>query len=503
MPDATLYELQIVRKDEKNAKPLRVKLQAPTWSATVRPGLYKMQLRSFDERGAPGDWSPPSELQVKLPSVVMTEPKPEAVITEKSGSTHSLQLAWEPVPGAAHYKVEIKSTTTDWHADNEVREAKWQVDVPVAQSFSWNVTAIEANGQPGEVNATASGVQVIGPPVTKPEIEKPLNRYVEELHWSASENAKTYNYEVKYYNPVKKKWFLIEHKEGYSSNTIKFKSERPSGLYRLKVQAVGERRQPSRTVQLDVETRGGFRDPAALNREMLRDSITKPTNFYAIASYLVTEIQYQAINREANAVSTFKARGGTGRIGIGYHNPESEWGGFAIVDQSGFIISGQNPKFASIEAHLTHKLELGQSGLILLGAGIFSKELPAIEGSGATFTSVGKMSSIGPHLGFTYWVPFNQRFGVQVNARAYEVMTGHSVNGQAVAPALSYQYGLLGSYRLAPAWMGYAGYAYRLDQANYKSIPKQMDPKSYDKTGGINSIAIEGHYLNFILEFSF
>ena len=90
---ASLYEIQITRREEdSNKKTLLFKLKEPKWSATVRPGTYDMQVRSFDDRGAPGDWGPPSELVVKLPAIVPPHPRLEAWST-RAGTKDSRRNA--------------------------------------------------------------------------------------------------------------------------------------------------------------------------------------------------------------------------------------------------------------------------------------------------------------------------------------------------------------------------------------------------------------------------
>ena len=137
---------------------------------------------------------------------------------------------------------------------------------------------------------------------------------------------------------------------------------------------------------------------------MLRDSpIVKPTNFYAITSYMITKVNYQSTDLEANSKSTFEALGGTGRVGLGYQKPDSSYGGFALVDLSGFIINGQNFNFASVELHGTDKLELGQKGVLLLGAGLYSENSPIVKGTPEFgFLSIWKNSpnrpACWPHL---------------------------------------------------------------------------------------------------------
>ncbi|NJM09692.1 MAG: hypothetical protein HC883_01980, partial [Bdellovibrionaceae bacterium] len=214
----------------------------------------------------------------------------------------------------------------------------------------------------------------------------------------------------------------------------------PAEKYRLLVQAHGEHRAPSPVVQLDFDMMGNFRDPAALEKAILRESITKPTHFYAIASYLLTQVQYSATSPDAGSISSFSAIGGTGRLGAGYQDPESKWGGFGIVDLSGFTIGDKNFQFASVEAHLTRKLEFGQGGLLLVGTGLFSKELPVLNGTSVLgFQGLGKVRSIGPHIGFTYWMPLTSRLaGRPMDGLLHPPWIGPQ--RRAVQSALSYQW---------------------------------------------------------------
>jgi hypothetical protein len=106
---------------------------------------------------------------------------------------------------------------------------------------------------------------------------------------------------------------------------------------------------------------------------------------------------------------------------------------------------------------------------------------------------------MGPHAGFTYWQPFSERYGMQINGRVYYSLFGSSPGGD-IEPSISFQYGILGSYRIGKAWMGYVGYTYRADHANFKSNPD--DPLSFSN-GQSNEVNYLGHYLNMSFEYSF
>lgn len=501
--DAKFYEIEIVRKDDQDKKPQRFKLEEPKWLATIKPGRYAMRIRSFDDRGVPGDWGQPTDLIVKLPAIIVTEPL-TANVQAKETDQQDVTLKWEVIPGAEKYRINAKSPINEWSSQVESETNQATIQMPVGQIIEWNVLAIDDQGEPGEVSPENYKFVLIGPALDRPKIIKPISKFLREMKWDPSPHARDYDVELTYFNPTTKKWISVDKKEAFTETTLKLDIARPSGRYRLKVQANGERRLRSKPAILEYKMRGGFQNPDALETAILRDSIIKPTNYYAIASYMITNISYVSVDRETNTKPTFPALGGTGRIGLAYQRPQSSWGTFVIGDLSGFIINGHNFKFTSIEAHATSKIELGQKGILLVTGGVFSKELPIVKGTNQFgFASVGKVRNIGPHIGLKYWLPLNDRYGIQANLRSYYSILGQASNGKKIISTTSLQYGLLGSYRVNRNWMGYLGYAYRLDQAKFQAVSRNEDQSSFAQDGEQNSVTIKGHYLNLALEFSF
>jgi hypothetical protein len=499
--DATEYEVQVVREGEDGKKPLRFKSKTPQWSATIKPGVYLMQVRSYDDRGVPGAWSPASQLLVKLPSVFPIAPESKKIIAAKEEENHTLNFQWEVVPGAAKYKFKAQTPDGHWAYEEETEKTNIKTNVPVGSIITWEVTPYDSKGEEGDRWKELETFEVHGPELKKPVVQTPMSKYLRNIQWTESPRAQKYKYDLTYYNKKTKKWELVESKEDHEGTVLPLDSSRPTGTYKLSVQALCERRKPSTIHSKKFVMKGGFRSPASLDSAILRDSITKPTNFYFIASYFTTQVQYQSNNYDANTRSSFDALGAVGRLGLGYQDPRAKWGIFGIADISAFIIGGESFKFASMEAHITRKFRVGSSGMLLTGAGLFSKELPLVTGTESTgFSGAGKVRNMGPHLGFTYWAPLSDRYGIQFNGRAYYTLLGSTPSGD-LNPALSYQMGVLGSYRLNKAWMGYAGYAYRLDNASYSTNPS--DPLSFARQGQENDVTFQGHFLNLIFEYSF
>ena len=114
------------------------------------------------------------------------------------------------------------------------------------------------------------------------------------------------------------------------------------------------------------------------------------------------------------------------------------------------------------------------------------------------------MQNYGPHLGVQLWRPITSRLGFQLQARAYVSLFGSAPNGESVTTAVSFQTGVLGTYRLNAQMMGYAGYVYRQDNSTYEASPySSSNPDSFANPGDLNSVKIGGHYLNLKLEYSY
>jgi len=502
---ASSYEVRVTRKDEaksdKKKKPLLFKTKKPQWAATIKPGIYNMEIRSYDDRGAPGSWSPPSELVVKLPGVIAISPTDKLVIPSDNEKNFNVQFKWEVVPGATKYRIKAQTADGSWKVEKDVEGTKWTSEIPVGHTINWEVATLDEKNEEGDKWESPQSFELHGSALKTPEIEKPLSEILRELKWSAPEYAKSYKLTLKFYNKKTKKWETVDRKEDFAGTTFPLDTSRPTGKYRFEVQAIGDKRAPSTVAKLTYKMRGGFRDTASLDTAVLRQSIVKPTRFYAIGSFATTQVQYEANNFDANTKSAFNSGGATARIGLGYQRENSNWGYFGIVDMAMLSIAAKQYTFSSIEAHITRNVEFGQKGIFLASTGIYTKELPLVLGSATLgYTGAGKVQNIGPHAGFTYWLPLSDRWGVQFNGRIYYSLMGSAPSGD-IQSTMSYQAGLLGSYRWSTNWMTYLGYSYRADSAEYSASPSNSN--SFAQPGQVNNVDFGGHVLGLTFEYSF
>lgn len=503
IPGALKYEIRLQEKLKysKKKKPEIYTVKKASWSAVVNFGKYNLQLRTFDDRGAPGSWSPPMEILVKPFTPQIIAPKNRARFKSQNDDQEEVSFEWKDTAGADRYILRIQSNGSPDPKEIKVTQTHHKLKLDVAQNYSWSVQAIMTDGTPGDLAEKMNQFKIYGKQLAPPRVDPPLSKFVKELTWSAPEFASSYSYAL-YHKTKSDKWKRIESKKRIPQNQVGFNLANPTGEYKISVRANGKNRRSSEVSHHIFKVKGGLRTPAAIDAAILKDSLSKPTHFYGIASYFVTQVNYKNINKETNNASTFEELGGTGRIGLGYQDPFHWWGAYGVIDLSGINIGGENQTFAAAEIHGTWKWANPSSNLFLVSGGLYMKELPEIVGSQANgLGAVEKAKNMGPHLGFKVWMPLSQKIGVQFNARAYYSLLGEAPNGQEVTPTLSYQAGALGSLRLAKNLMGFAGYAYRLDQTQFNADFEKSG--SFASPGDVNIIEIQGHYLNLILEYSF
>ena len=509
--DVASYEIEVTALSVANSKPLLFKTKVPAWKGRLRYGKYSLRIRIYDARGVPSLWGEPSEFWVRVLPPVKKLPQASAVIASKSSETETVKFSWNPVEGAQNYQFEL------FDPSNKEKPLISQVVPPsntpeltlplnIARSYTWKVSSIMEQTEPGEPDKEERSLTVRGERIERPRVSDPETDFVRELSWSNPDKSEAFTYSLERSNG-KGKWKIFEKKTQFKETKISFNEKYPGGRYRLKVQASAQLRPSSEIESLEFNVRDGDRSEEAANLMRLRESLEQPSKFYFITSYFVTNINYAGVVKERATAVTFDAIGGTGRVGLGYVFPKTKWSTFAIADLSGFNIRGQTSTFASAEAHAVWRQTWNVS-LLRVSGGLFYKELPEASGyatSGTGEINVSKLTSIGPHVGFELLHPFTYKIGVQLNARGYMSVTGSAPNGEAIKPQASYQFSVLGSYRLAREVVGFAGYSFRKDSGVYAAKPgdSNVPGSGAARAGDENSISITGHYLNLILEYAF
>lgn len=501
--NAKSYEIELkqVKAKGEEAKTFTFKVTEAVWNGRLTPGKYLMKLRSRDYRGVPGKWSEESEFNVGLETAVLKFPGSRLQIPTNEKDKTTVNFKWAPVGGADRYQFTLTSEDGKTQITEILKEPSFKTTLPVASHYTWKVSS--ANDEGIVSDATAVGqFTIMGKPVENPRIEKPETDFVRELKWSKPDYVSSYDIYILKYNKTARKWEKMKVLENYQQDTLPFDESWPGGQYQIGIRAKSDLRPSSKLARQSFSVRSGDRSPAAEYTTLVRKSIDRVTGWYAVASYLVTEMQYQGVNPEKNSSVAYKALGGTGRMGVGWFSPKTPWGFLGILDMSGFTFTGKTQTFASAEANAVYRKATGDRGEFRFQAGPYYKELPETVGDPFSGQSSDlKISSAGPHFGAEYWYSLTPKLGVQVNAHLYmSLMKISTPNGEPMDPKMSTQFGFLGSYRFTPRFTGLIGYARREDKMSYKAA---TGTDSFASEGDVNESTIVGNYLNIFAEWSF
>jgi hypothetical protein len=491
---ASSYDIEFVAKP-KFKKLFTIK--KPEWKGKLKPGNYEMRIRAKDRRQVPGEWSGFEPIVVQLEKIEWLTAESHWKFDSTDPDSWKVKLNWKSVPGAKSYLVNYESEDQSIKKSIEVSTSSAEIETLVAHKYSVRVEALGPNELRSEAPGEGS-FEILGPTLTTPKLSKPENKFVRQLEWNQDSHAKTANLKISWKDEMTGRWkeMTSENIDGKSSFALP--AEWPGGIYRVALKNDAPLRKTSKSVSMEFPVQNGDRSPAAEYVSLIRESIERTRGWFAIASYLVTGLSYTGVNSDNAAGNGLKVQfpqnfGGTGRLGLGFLSENSLLGFLGIIDLSGFTVKGKNPTFASSEANVVLRNELGSLGEFRQHYGVFYKEVPEIIALNTDeIASISKIASLGPHAGVEYWIAVSPKLGLQVNGHIYpNLISIKTPNGNPIATSISYQLGLLGSYRLGRRTTGLMGYAYRRDSMAYQS-----------QSGKTNTIDLTGHYLNLFLEWS-
>jgi hypothetical protein len=504
---ATAYEIELYSTRTK--KKTTFKMKEPRWQANIRNGNYTMRLRSYDTRGVPGPWSESSDFAILLPGPQLQSPIADTVIKTDENNEFKIELKWTAITGAEKYELVIIPDVGEKIIEI-VDENKIKTKLPVAKSYTWTARAYvgEEKGEPSK----SETFTLIGKKISKPEVEKPTDIFVDVVKWEKPDFADKYKYALSH-KTDDGKWAVMDAKAETANTSVMIPVEFPGGRYKLSVKAFGQKREDSSTSSIEFDVYVGNRAPAAIEDAKLRASLDYPKSYYFIASLLLTFINYESTYNTSAGDTQLGTRfdgawSGTGRLGVGYISPKSNIGLVGILDYSGVDVdvdesakeSIETQNYGSFEGHAIWRYTWGRN-MLRASSGIFYRELPFMEQKNGLSTeiSVENISYYGAHVGFDFWRPFTSRLGAQLNARYYmglgaSQMPENSDGGDINASML--QVGLLGSYKIYTDVIGFFGLVYKSENVSFA-------PKSNAVSGDEQTISSEGPFVNMHLEWGF
>jgi hypothetical protein len=507
-PKASRFEVEISENEKVIESHI---IEKPEFNVPFKVGKFSRRVRARLGDGTIGEWSKSEAFEVLGENPKVLAPATDAQIETPETTESRVKFEWLRSRGAQKYRLDVFNVDKDGkqlassYSESD-SETKAEPKLQVGKAYHWQITPIREDQTEIEKSVESGNFVLLGSQLTPPAIEVPASRYVNTLRWKPTDVNKNFDYVVERFDRKSKAWLKVDSKVSTTEQEILFALKNPGGRYKLSVRAVGEFRKPSNWETTTFQVQNGDRSPEASYSARLRESLEAPSGVYFLASYLISVLDYKGEDPQSDSSIATSALGGTGRLGIGYNPPKSDFGYLAIADLSGFRISGRNFTFAAAEGHVVWRRAL-ESYALRSSAGLFYKELVEVRGElgRLEMADVKTVATAGPHIGFDLTKPLTPEYGIQLNARLYMSAMGvKTPNGKPSTSTFSYQLGVMASKKLRRFTTGYIGYAYRVDNAAYKSTTDDDSSSSITSLASPDSIqrlTIKGHYLNLMLEY--
>jgi len=149
------------------------------------------RVRAYDGEDHDGPWSARVNFTKYIPAPPLSSPPNHIALTEPT-------LKWEPVKGAAYYKVEVSTDSTFNFVDHIYTTYNTSLtpkDATAHDTFYWRVRGVDAEGHEGTPSPARYFVKHIAAPV----LLRPDNGIavvIPSLEWRATEGAAYYRVEV-------------------------------------------------------------------------------------------------------------------------------------------------------------------------------------------------------------------------------------------------------------------------------------------------------------------
>jgi hypothetical protein len=224
--------------------------------------------------------------------------------------------------------------------------------------------------------------------------------------------------------------------------------------------------------------------------------VEEPSQFYGWARLIQSSSSYEGVNYEQNAVANQAIRAVHGELAAGYWLRKSNLGLLVSGRASTYTTDTEGVTYtgAALMAGWRRKYENSPKRL-RLWAGYAYNQIPELLGiaydQSFHFT---RLRNAGPQIQFSYMNALTEKLGWHAYGQAYYGNRDLGTpTGQPQLPRVSWQAGLLGTYKFDERYTGMCGYSYRVDKAAYLS---------QDVPGAINTIDYSGHYFSVFFQFA-
>lgn len=494
LPGAQSYDLELTKiQSEEGGIPVLYQSTKAQWTGYLAPGSYYMRIRARDKRKVPGQWSPREEIKIGLDQVKLLEP---AENESKKSSDHKEELVtfkWSEVAGTTEYQFEISSEDHSFTLGLVVSETQTSLKLPVAQKYIWKV---QAKGYESESNETPSigKFTLLGKKLDPPKINE-INT-LGGVIWEKPEHAESIDYVFLKQNPKTGKWETQQVVKDSQAEGLEFAPEMVGGQYALVLRAKAPLRETSDRAEskFQITDHNLKRRTASINALAAKNETEserdKLKGAYIFVQQMASQMDYESTNTDDNEKAQFSGVGGSFRIGAGYYWTDRFAGEF-VSESGGIFEDVSRYAFNSQEINYIERY-FNDGDEVREYFGLYSRELPMVSATGSNPYEIDSASVGGLHYGVEKNFDFKSKWGLQFHFHPYlNLFRIRTPNGADIVPTLSGRTGLLGTYKFSSALKGYGGYTYRVEQVQYRA-------------GGSNhrdnAVEMEGHFLNFYLE---
>ena len=241
VPDASQYEIKATSTNNAESASLSYIVPKNSFSKRLPLGKWKLEMRSYDQRGIAGRWEPISEIDLKFKPATLIEPSAKSVFRTQPDKNITMNFRWDVFDEEATFSLEIKAVTTgETVISKEIKGGSTQVNLKQG-TYTWRVESkppddIKVDGN----DPNLSDFMISAGQLQKPVIKKLAKNPPEIIEWNTHKYATSFDVKMERFKdlhgrPIKPPVQVVFRNIGTTSESIPQKLE--PGTYRFIVLA--------------------------------------------------------------------------------------------------------------------------------------------------------------------------------------------------------------------------------------------------------------------------
>lgn len=466
---------------------------------------YEYRQRAFDKRNVPGDWSSWEKFVVTVPEFTITAPVPDAELKSEKAKVN-VRFQWQGGEGVEKFKILIQDMITNQIIEEKVVEGRTtEISLPTGSLYQARVQTILNHPLWPDLD-TAAQVQfsVQAGSLESAQVQTEKNKFMRAITWTAEPLAEYYDVTLERISNTNKKWVTVFQDKNLKANQLEFDPKWSGGNYRLKIISKAKYRKDS-PLRIEKFYLASNRSPIAEYNESVTRAIDRINGYYGQASWLMTQVHLTSSNVETGTEANTKPQGGTLRAGFGYFKYDANWGVSSFLNITGMQINNQFKDYTGIEVNAVYRTRFSFRDELRVSLGLSDLQVPVLIGnSSAGVSNITKSNVFGPKIAIEYWYSLGPKIGVQAHySRNFYNLTNNnsSPNGNTLKVPVSFQAGIMASYRFSTKITGLLGLVHQEENYKYEALARS-GPQPI-AAGTYNEGALKADYIGLMAEIGF